>query len=102
MRTRLVLHQQIATQFNGLVYIGLTTSFDYGVMVELLEQIDEENDEEDILFYFDHIEGFSLFRILPEGFEHIEGIGTSDTEISQLDLDYDKDYILKITGVDEV
>jgi hypothetical protein len=102
MRSRLSLHPEIKTEFNGDVYIGLTESLDNGVLVELLEQIDEDNDEEDILPYFEHIEGFSLFRIMPEGLEHIDGIGSCDLELPQLDIDQSNDCILRITGVDEV
>jgi|WetSurMetagenome_2_1015567.scaffolds.fasta_scaffold343480_3 hypothetical protein len=99
MITRLVLHPKIkiGSDFNDKVYIGLTTSLDQGVLVELLEQIDGDRDA-----YFDHIDGFSLFRIASIGLEHIDGISTCDTEIPQLDLDKERDYVLKITGVDEV
>jgi len=102
MRSRLVLHPTIRTEFNGEVHIGITTSLDNGILVELLEQVDEENDEEDILPFFQHIEGFSLFRIMPEGLEHVDGIGTCDLDLPQLDLDQSKDYVLRITGIDEV
>lgn len=84
------------------MHIGITTSSNNGILVELLEQLDEENDEEDILPYFDHIEGFSLFRIMPEGLEHVDGIGTCDLDLPQLDLDQNKDCILRIIGIDEV
>jgi len=102
MRSRLVLHPTIRTEFSGEVYISITTSLDDGILVELVEQLDEENDEEDILPYFEHIEGFSLFRIMPEGLEHVDGIGTCDLDLPQLDLDESNDCILRIIGVDEV
>ena len=102
MKPRLILHPSITTEFNGKVYIGITTCLDNGVLLEFLEQLEEDNDDEDILPYFDHIEGFALFRIASEGFEHVDGIGTCDMEIPQLDLDQTKDYILRITGIDEV
>ena len=102
MRTRLILHPQIKTEFNGVVHIGITITLDNGTMIELLEQFEEDNDEEDILPFFKHIEGFSLFRIMPEGLDHINGIGTCDLDLPQLDLDQSKDCILRITGVDEI
>jgi|GEM_PF-5333950 hypothetical protein len=102
MITRLPLHPSIKTEFNGQVYIGTTTCLGGGVLLEFLEQFEEENDEEDILPYFVHIEGFSLFRILEEGLEHVDGIGTCDLELPQLDIDQSKDCILRITGIDEV
>lgn len=53
--------------------------------------------------YSNHIDGYFLFGITIDGMYRDEGVGCDEEQLDPIvDTDYDNNYTIKITGVDEL